>query len=226
MDQKPGVYHIVCTVNGKRYIGGTSNIRLRSQVHQSALRKQRHANKALQSDWNKFGADAFVFEALEYCANDRVALSALEQKYCNELHPEYNKRIHVDDSTGVKMPEDGVEAMREKLKGRDMSKATEAAAKKRRGSKFSAESRAKMSASKRTMSEETRRKMSESAKKRAAERGMSHATNAAAEVTRGKARPESVKKKISRTKIERFHDGTYQHHLDYPRDEQGRYRSE
>jgi group I intron endonuclease len=226
MESKSGVYHIVCKVNGKQYIGGTNNIRMRIQVHQSALRKQRHANKAMQKDWNEFGSDAFVFEALEYCENDRVTLSALEQKYCDKLHPEYNRRINVDNNSGVKMPEEGIALMREKLKGRDTSKAVQASANKRRGSKVSGETLTRMQIAKRNMSKETRRKMSESAKKRVAERGMGHVTKAATEVTKGKSRPDSVKQKISRTKIERFHDGTYQHHFDYNRDEKGRYISE
>lgn len=62
---KSGVYLIRCVENGKRYIGESLNIDKRWTWHISDLNKNTHHSKTLQADWNRFGAESFVFEIIE-----------------------------------------------------------------------------------------------------------------------------------------------------------------
>ena len=64
------VYSISNKVNGKRYIGVTNNIKSRWSTHRNRLLKGNHVNKYLQSDYNKYGVDNFVYEILEEISND------------------------------------------------------------------------------------------------------------------------------------------------------------
>lgn len=57
------IYKIINTVNDKCYIGQTTNIpKKRWNSHRSMLNMGKHHNHHLQSAWNKYGADAFVFQ--------------------------------------------------------------------------------------------------------------------------------------------------------------------
>jgi group I intron endonuclease len=59
------VYLIHNRENGRVYVGGTSNIRARWSLHLSLLRRGKHANTGLQSDWHRYGPLAFEFRVLE-----------------------------------------------------------------------------------------------------------------------------------------------------------------
>jgi group I intron endonuclease len=65
MESVSGIYKITNIKTGQFYIGSSVNIKNRWQNHRSALRNNRHANKHLQSSWNKYGEDAFAIEILE-----------------------------------------------------------------------------------------------------------------------------------------------------------------
>lgn len=61
-----GIYGIRNTVNDMTYIGSTTEgFKPRWARHISDLKKGQHKNQYLQRAWNKYGADAFVFEVLE-----------------------------------------------------------------------------------------------------------------------------------------------------------------
>jgi len=94
-----GIYEIVNLVNGKRYIGGSVDIRQRWREHKSGLSRGRHHSKALQRAWNKYGGDAFAFRILALCTRD--ALEATEQHTLNEQKPEYNTCKVVRTMQGV-----------------------------------------------------------------------------------------------------------------------------
>lgn len=64
--QTSGIYRIVCSANGKIYIGSAVNLRHRKKDHFKTLRGNRHANIRLQRAWNKYGEDAFSFEVIEW----------------------------------------------------------------------------------------------------------------------------------------------------------------
>lgn len=77
MNDKPGVYAIRNTHDGKRYIGSTNNKRHRLASHRGMLRKGTHVNRRLQTAWNDSGEAAFAFETVEECRNEHCA--AVEQ---------------------------------------------------------------------------------------------------------------------------------------------------
>jgi group I intron endonuclease len=73
-----GVYSIVHVDSGNRYIGQTTNLQKRRNNHFSDLRANRHANRHLQSAFNKYGAKAFEFRILEDGLTEDI-LTAQEQ---------------------------------------------------------------------------------------------------------------------------------------------------
>lgn len=62
-----GVYEIVNTVNGKRYVGSSKNIEKREKEHFNDLRRGKHHAIALQRAWDKYGEESFTFRIIEEC---------------------------------------------------------------------------------------------------------------------------------------------------------------
>ena len=79
----PGVYAIVNTLNNKKYIGSSNNLRKRYRQHYNSLVKNIHHNIHLQNAFNKYGEKVFEFWILETCENVRDTILFLEQKYIN-----------------------------------------------------------------------------------------------------------------------------------------------
>lgn len=79
-----GIYCIKNTVNNKKYIGLSQDIRRRWNEHKSDLRNNNHINTYLQSAWNLYGEDSFVFSVLELC--DPSSLCDRECYYINKYH--------------------------------------------------------------------------------------------------------------------------------------------
>lgn len=84
---KSGIYAIVNTVNGKRYIGSSIDIPQRWMQHRKLLRRGKHHSAHLQSAWNKYGEHAFQFVVVEYVT--ACDLLDVEQKHLDD-RPEYN----------------------------------------------------------------------------------------------------------------------------------------
>lgn len=62
----PGVYMIQSTSHPERvYIGSTSNLNHRKQLHLFDLRRNKHVSNKLQQHFNKYGETDLVFEVLE-----------------------------------------------------------------------------------------------------------------------------------------------------------------
>lgn len=59
------IYKITNTINGKVYIGQTTDYNNRKTQHLRTLRHNNHANIHLQYAWNKYGEENFVFEIIE-----------------------------------------------------------------------------------------------------------------------------------------------------------------
>lgn len=176
MAAQSGIYEIVNTVNGKRYIGSAKNFTQRFHTHRSDLRRGRHANAKLANAWNKYGETAFEFRPLFTCA---VAdLIFYEQRAIEGLSPEYNICMTAGSSlgrrrspetaqkmrfvnTGRKHPPEFGEAIAARKRGKPLSDETKAKIRTAKlGGKASAETRAKMSAMRLNPSGETRAKMS------------------------------------------------------------------
>lgn len=67
-----GVYKITNKINNKLYIGSTSvNLFKRKNQHFRALRLNKHYNQHLQSSYNKYREENFIFEVIEYCEKDK-----------------------------------------------------------------------------------------------------------------------------------------------------------
>ena len=62
-----GIYRIVNNVNGKCYVGQSSNIEERWKEHLRKLRGNSHHSVHLQRAWNLFGEPAFTFEVYKVC---------------------------------------------------------------------------------------------------------------------------------------------------------------
>lgn len=56
-----GVYMIRNVLNGKSYIGSSNSIKRRLTTHISHLKCNRHANRHLQSAYNKYGQNHLCF---------------------------------------------------------------------------------------------------------------------------------------------------------------------
>lgn len=144
-----GIYKIENILTGKYYVGSAINIKKRWREHINKLRRGTHENDHLQKAFNKYGEDAFNFEVLEFALFPED-LVPLEQKYIDELNPEYNLCPTAGSSLGVKRSEEFKLKVSEANKGKHPSEETKR--------KLSESSKGK------TLSEETKRKLSEAHK--------------------------------------------------------------
>jgi group I intron endonuclease len=101
-----GAYRIRNTVNGKVYIGGTTNFVDRWRYHRVQLKSGRHSSKALLADFWEFGLRALVFEIVEEVA-DPADIKAAEQRHLDALQPFdparcYNVHLSAKGPEGVK----------------------------------------------------------------------------------------------------------------------------
>lgn len=78
-----GIYKIINIVNNRYYIGSAVNLRRRRTRHFSELRNNKHNNKHLQSAWNKYGEQAFIFAVVEEI-QDKTQLLAAENVWLKE----------------------------------------------------------------------------------------------------------------------------------------------
>lgn len=80
-----GVYQIRNIVNGKVYVGSSSDMQARRREHLYELRKNIHSNRHLQNAYNKYGKGNFVFEVLEFLP-DITQQWEREQYWIDTLH--------------------------------------------------------------------------------------------------------------------------------------------
>ena len=93
-----GIFQVKNTVNGKVFLGSSTNLHGPLNKHRFMLKINNHDNKQLQKDWNELGADAITFEILEvveekdeptFSLADELTL--LEQIWLEKLSP-YGER--------------------------------------------------------------------------------------------------------------------------------------
>jgi len=100
------IYQITNMANGKYYIGSSESFARREWQHKYALKRNAHKNPRLQAAWNKYGADAFVFEILEEILDASTQLQ-VEDTYLRQHvgKPEcYNINAHAELSRlGMKL---------------------------------------------------------------------------------------------------------------------------
>jgi len=83
-----GIYKITCLANKRFYIGSSIDLSKRLSRHRRELNKECHINRHLQRAWNKYGADAFVFEILLYCDPENCLM--YEQIALDYYKPKFN----------------------------------------------------------------------------------------------------------------------------------------
>lgn len=87
-----GVYSVRCAENGRVYIGSSSDLVVRLRRHRGDLKAGRHPCLEMQSDYTRFGAEAFSFKIIANCTE--VERRDAERKYANEYSKNcYNKNI-------------------------------------------------------------------------------------------------------------------------------------
>lgn len=94
-----GVYKLTCVASRKFYVGSAKNFKRRWAEHRRLLAAGRHVNPKLQAAWEKYGADAFEFSVLEYCAYADVL--EREQAWINRLQPTFNIALVAGRPPGV-----------------------------------------------------------------------------------------------------------------------------
>lgn len=62
-----GIYLVLNTASGKKYVGSSKSLKNRRYQHWSDLRRGVHRNNHLQKAWVCYGPDSFKFLVLEYC---------------------------------------------------------------------------------------------------------------------------------------------------------------
>lgn len=82
--KKSGIYSIICTINGKQYIGQSKNIYRRINLHKCRLNQQssKHENQYFIEDWLKYGSENFDYVVLEYISDNLINK---EFEYINKL---------------------------------------------------------------------------------------------------------------------------------------------
>lgn len=82
-----GIYAIINTKNGKRYVGASITIEIRFGQHKNRLRRGVHHSIRLQRAWRKYGPDPWMFVILEEVGADFLFVA--EQRWIDE-RAEYN----------------------------------------------------------------------------------------------------------------------------------------
>jgi group I intron endonuclease len=105
METKKYCIYIIKNINNNKvYIGQTIDPSTRKRQHFSLLSRQKHPNKHLQSSYNKYGKDSFIFEIIEIVENQTEM--TIREGYWTEQYKKitqiYNQRICVDSNQGYK----------------------------------------------------------------------------------------------------------------------------
>lgn len=99
-----GIYKIICTANGKIYVGSSQNLKQRWYEHQRDLRGHYHGNIHLQRAWDKYGETSFVFEVIELVMP--WALLDREDFWLKKLNP-CNRKIGFNIASKATAPMKG-----------------------------------------------------------------------------------------------------------------------
>ena len=67
-----GIYFIINKINGKTYIGSSYDLHRRFNDHLNKLRKNKHSNLHLQSAFNLYGENQFIFYVVGFCPKEEV----------------------------------------------------------------------------------------------------------------------------------------------------------
>lgn len=118
-----GIYKVVNTINGHKYVGSAVDIKRRWHRHKWHLNRNEHHSPKLQNTWNKYGEEAFKFSVIEECEPIKEVLLVREQFWIDELHAYgetgYNMaKIAGSPMSGRKHTEETLKMMSESQKGK------------------------------------------------------------------------------------------------------------
>jgi hypothetical protein len=89
-----GIFRVRNRLNDKSFVGKSVDLPSMLNRQQAQLQMGGHMNKALQKDWNEFGAEAFEFEVLDTLTvpeqgnyDPAADLLALEELWLDKLKP-------------------------------------------------------------------------------------------------------------------------------------------
>jgi group I intron endonuclease len=111
-----GIYIILNTKNSHIYVGSAVDIERRWREHRNDLRTGRHHSQHLQKAFNKYGEDVFSFSIIYKCPPD--SLIEMEQKYMDDLRPEYNICPTARSPLGIVRSEETRKKMSDQAKNR------------------------------------------------------------------------------------------------------------
>lgn len=151
-----GIYTITNIIDGKIYVGYSTNISKRLQTHKGRLRRNVHSNLHLQSSVNKYKLHNFKFETLEEC--EQKFLCSLENYWCNLLNS-HNRKFgyNIDSTNPNNIKSKRNEETRTKLKKANLGKIVSKETREKlsllsKGRKLSEEHKLKMSLSRKGIS--------------------------------------------------------------------------
>ena len=83
-----GIYCITCIPTNKKYIGSSIDMMIRWNSHLVSLLINKHSNKKLQTDFNKYGLTNFNFTVLVLAEKNitKQKLLILEQLEIDSIH--------------------------------------------------------------------------------------------------------------------------------------------
>jgi len=125
---KSGVYKIQNTQNGRAYIGASKKVRERFDEHRCTLRKGKHRSEKLQSDWDNYSEEDFIFEMIEE-VHDRKNRNEREKYYINlydSCDNGYNSNLGGSGLMPGKMKRETREKISNAKKGKSLSDETRA----------------------------------------------------------------------------------------------------
>jgi hypothetical protein len=101
MKFKMGVFQIKNKINGKVYIGSSTDLKAIWYAQKLQLDIGMHQNSDLQKEWKAYGAENFVYEILEEIKqsedkpeDDKKEIKTLEKLIIEELQPYGSKGYH------------------------------------------------------------------------------------------------------------------------------------
>lgn len=99
-----GIYEILNTINGKRYVGSSIDIKHRLSNHRNNLKKDKHSNKYLQAAWNKYGQESFEFKQILECRQEDLLMYEqliIDGYKANDKKCGYNLRLVSGSNAGM-----------------------------------------------------------------------------------------------------------------------------
>ena len=85
------IYIITNKVTHKSYVGVSSNIKKRFENHRRALKRHDHPMEMMQDDYNKYGADSFVYKVFTKCSRkwESRRIETIVMKILKTQNPKY-----------------------------------------------------------------------------------------------------------------------------------------